>query len=453
MTLMEGYELVRRFRNKRVNISKVWRRSSKIAEVAAKFFVTKAVFAPLTDGGEVLNKLLDVWFTSNKDDRPNVKTISEAIRRIVTEAESSAHIYILGDAIEKHYGSSGRLIIVELLVRGLTTDLNVLEKLKQDENVDGQKETKTRMSTAFDKLARILADRVEVARECALTAFSLTPTEQRLELIEEFARQSGYEVDESSKNWTCRLHPPTLPSDEVAWKCDECGDYMSRPKVEAALNKTNTLLCEALTAEKLELDTLLCDDLVVLLSSPKNQILSWLLAWPDLHRICVMYLRDQQSIQCIISELKFAEPDYSLYMRPVKVEPIEEDNLHPGIEKGYERFLTISPVPSDNSETESATEGPDDCRSDLDSCACLPVGVNRASFSSGHSDDYATTSLLPLSPNTLRQYRKRQMESPSPPEVSLFLNCNLRIAKFMNTVPAKKIAIVGNYGDKESNLE
>lgn len=113
----------------------------------------------------------------------------------------------------------------------------------------------------------------------------------------------------------------------MSWKCDSCGDFQSQPKIEAALSTTNTLLCEALRPEKLGLDPLLCDDLAVLLSCPKYHLLSWLLSWPDLHRMCVMYLRDPQSVKNIVKDLQFAEPDYSLYMNQIKEEPIGLSNF------------------------------------------------------------------------------------------------------------------------------
>lgn len=263
---------------------------------------------------------------------------------------------------------------MELLIRSLTTDMNRLENLKHEENLEEELKTKIRMSSAFDKLSRILEEKTEVARECALTGFSLTPTEERLRLIEDFAKKSGCNVDETAKEWTCRLHPPALPSDEVTWQCDTCGGYMSHPKLEAALNTTNTLLCEALRPDKLGLNPLLCDDLAVLLSSPKYHLLSWLLSWPDLHRMCVVYLRNPQSIKKIVSVLEYAEPDYSLYSRRIKSEPLgnwnfslghvivlfciaDEEEIPTGIEKGYEHFLF--PLPEETgSETESAPTTP-----------------------------------------------------------------------------------------------
>lgn len=356
MSLQEGYELVKRFTNKRVKISKVWRHSHKIAQMACQIFVTSAVMAPVEQEGEKLKQLLDIWFTYKEDDA-DLKSLAEDIRRIVHAAESAEQMYIICEALHKKFSIRAKMILVELLVRGLTTDMNRLENLKHEENVDEATITKYRMSSAFDKLSRILEDKIEVARECALTGFSLTPTEERLKFIEDFARRSGCNVDETAKEWNCRLHPPTLPSDEVSWKCDVCGDYMSQPKLEAALNTTNTLLCEALRPEKLGLDPLLCDDLAVLLSSPKYHLLSWLLSWPDLHRMCVMYLRNPESVKNIVSVLEYAEPDYSLYMRPIKSEPIDEDDVPTGIEKGYEHFLLPSSEESaSNSDTESAPE-------------------------------------------------------------------------------------------------
>lgn len=321
MSLSEGYELVKRFTNKRVKISKVWRHSHKIAQMACQIFVTSAVMTPFEEGGEKLRQLLEIWFAYSDNDA-SLDSLADNIRRIVHAAESAEQMYTICDALHKKFDSRAKIILVELLIRSLTTDMNRLETLKHEENAEEETKTKIRMSSAFDKLSRILEEKIEVARECALTGFSLTPTEERLKTIEDFARKSGCNVDETAKEWTCRLHPPTLPSDEVAWQCDACGGYMSQPKLEAALNTTNTLLCEALRPEKLRLDPLLCDDLAVLLSSPKYHLLSWLLSWPDLHRMCVMYLRNPQSIKNIVSVLEYAEPDYSLYMRPIKDEPI-----------------------------------------------------------------------------------------------------------------------------------
>lgn len=417
MSLADGCELVKRFSNKRVKISKVWRHSQKIAQMACQIFVTSAVMMPLEQGGEKLKQLLDIWF-SYKETELNLDSVGDAIRKIVHAAESAEQMYIICDVLHKKFNLRAKIILVELLVRGLTTDMNRLENLKHEENIDEESNTKTRMSLAFDKLSRILEDKIEVARECALTGFSLTPTEERLKLIENFARRSGCNVDVTAKEWTCRLHPPVLPSDEVSWKCDVCGDYMSQPKLETALNTTNTLLCEALRPEQLGLDPLLCDDLAVLLSSPKYHLLSWLLSWPDLHRMCVMYLRNPQSIKNIVSVLEYAEPDYSLYMRPIKREPLDEDDIHTGIEKGYEHFLVQSEG-SEASDTESAPESAM-YDTELTQCGYLP-GPPLETFKSylpiSNCNDEGTSKTTHTT--KLRQYRKstKRVKEMSPIEV------------------------------------
>lgn len=224
---------------------------------------------------------------------------------------------------------------IELYIRALTADMNDMERQKNEKEMDKVAETTKRLAIGFCRLADILEEHVKVSRECVLTSFSLQPTPERLKRIEDLAKRSGYEVLDTGQDWKCKLHPPTLPSDELCWICNLCGDYMSQPQIEAAIN-TNTALCEALTAEHLGLSPQLCDDLAVILSSPRYQVLSWLLRWEDLHRICVMYLHDPQRTKNLVTELKFVDIDYSVFMG-IKREP--EDEEVTGIERGYEHFL------------------------------------------------------------------------------------------------------------------
>lgn len=228
-----------------------------------------------------------------------------------------------------------KTLSIELYIRALTADMNDMERQKNEKEMDKVTETTKRLAQGFCRLADILEEHVKVSRECVLTSFSLQPTPDRLKRIEDLARRSGYEVLDTGQDWKCKLHPPALPSDELCWICNLCGEYMSQPQIEAAIN-TNTALCEALTAEHLGLSPQLCDDLAVVLSSPRYQVLSWLLRWEDLHRICVMYLHDPQRTKNLVTELKFVDIDYSVFMS-IKREP--EDEEVTGIERGYEHFL------------------------------------------------------------------------------------------------------------------
>lgn len=246
---------------------------------------------------------------------------------------------------------------IELYIRALTTDMNDLERQKNEQEHEKVSETTKRLAQGFCRLADILEEHINVSRECVLTSFSLQPTPERLKRIEDLARLCGYEVLDTGQAWKCKLHPPALPSDELCWTCSLCGEYMSQPQIEAAIN-TNTALCEALTAGQLGLSPQLCDDLAVLLSSPRYQILSWLLQWRDLHRLCVMYLHAPERTKNLVTELKFVDIDYSVFMT-IKREP--EDEEVTGIERGYEHFLEtefysdeeLTPLSEDSASQES----------------------------------------------------------------------------------------------------
>lgn len=222
-----------------------------------------------------------------------------------------------------------------MYIRALTTDMNNLESQKSEGGEkDKLDQTTKRLANGFQNLADILKDNVQVSRECALTAFSLDPTLERLRIIEEYARLSGIAVLDTGQIWECKLHPPVTSTDEICWICNACGKWMCKPNLDLHLS-TNFALNEALNFETLGISSQLCDDLAVVLNGPRYQLLCWLLRWKDLHRLCEMYLNDMERTKNLVTELKFVEIDYSMFVS-VKREPIDE---HSGIEKGYEHFL------------------------------------------------------------------------------------------------------------------
>lgn len=174
------------------------------------------------------------------------------------------------------------------------------------------------------QLADVLNDHINVCRECVLTSFSLQPTKDCLKKVEEIARKCGYEVLDTGQ-WKCKMHPPITEEDELALQCKDCGDFMAQLQLRQALN-TNTAFSEALTADRLGLSPELCDDLVVVVCSPRYQLLSWLQRWKDLHRLCIMYLEDPERTKNVVTELKFLDIDYSIFMN-IKREPESEGEL------------------------------------------------------------------------------------------------------------------------------
>lgn len=220
------------------------------------------------------------------------------------------------------FGSKVKPFTIELYIRALTTDLNDLERYKTDSNKEKEQAASKRLARGFIKLSEILSDHVGVSSECVLTSFSLNPSRDTLARIEAIAREKGYDVLDTGQ-WKCGLHPPISVQDEICVECDLCGDFMSKLELVAALN-TNLTLNDALTTEQLGISSQLCDDLAVVLCSPRYQFLSWRQKWRDLHRLCTMYLYSPERTKNYVTDLKFLDIDYSIFRR-VKAEPVDDE--------------------------------------------------------------------------------------------------------------------------------
>ncbi|CAG9855182.1 unnamed protein product [Phyllotreta striolata] len=328
----EGLQLVKRFAKKRVKISKIWKNCQRIAILAVQLYISQAVVKYTEELKEILENYIEIYI-SLCNTEVLLQDFSTSIRRISNLADA-AGLYIFCSVMQRKAGTPLKPLVVEMYIRALTTDMNELERQKDANESEKVSATTSRLAEAFCNLADFLDEHVKVARECVLTAFSLEPTKQRLEYIETLAKRSGFQVLDTGQEWKCKLHPPTSPSDEITWMCPECGDWMSKPEFNVPI-KINMALNEALQNSVLGISESLCDDLVVCLSNPRYQILSWFLPWEDLHRLCLMYLQDPQATKNIVTELKFVDIDYSIF-KGIKREPLDE---YDGIERGYEQYL------------------------------------------------------------------------------------------------------------------
>lgn len=171
----------------------------------------------------------------------------------------------------------------------------------------------------------------------------------------------------------CNLHPPFDPSTGGALGelCPECGEFtgIESPSVDPAgvekkertldaliLIKGNAVTeslnydvlsapNQVLDAETLGLTPQLCDDLAVVLSSPRYQMLSWVLDWAELSIMCEKYLENCEEMRNTTKELKFLNIDYNQFKDWPSGE--DEKDEYYGIEKGYEQWADLS---SDTSE-------------------------------------------------------------------------------------------------------
>lgn len=171
----------------------------------------------------------------------------------------------------------------------------------------------------------------------------------------------------------CNLHPPFDPNSGGALGelCPECGEFtgIETPAVDPSgvEKKERTLDAlisikgdtvtqslnydvlsapnQVLDAETLGLTPQLCDDLAVVLSSPRYQMLSWVLDWTELSIMCEKYLENGEEMRNTTKELKFLNIDYNQFKDWPSGE--DEKDEYYGIEKGYEQWVDIS---SDSSE-------------------------------------------------------------------------------------------------------
>lgn len=100
LTLEEGVELVNRFMTKKVEVSRIWKHCSRIAELAAQFFMTAAMTKHTDEIRDVLMRLLTAWAILN-DKLEGIEAIPTIMRRIIQTADSATHIYICSEVLNK----------------------------------------------------------------------------------------------------------------------------------------------------------------------------------------------------------------------------------------------------------------------------------------------------------------------------------------------------------------
>jgi len=193
-------------------------------------------------------------------------------------------------------------------------------------------------------------------------------------------RLSDTTTPTTSTSGKCLLHPKRESSSEMLSEfCFNCGEFTSSNQLndnKSQLNEASTIPgknvertldalilikgdavtgsanydeksvpSQVLDGEKLGLSPQLCDDLAVVLSSPRYHMLSWVLDWKELKNLCERYLENAEEMRNTNKELKYLNIDYSQF----KDWPSEDDtkDVFFGIEKGYEQWVDL---PSDSSE-------------------------------------------------------------------------------------------------------
>ena len=130
-----------------------------------------------------------------------------------------------------------RVLCVDTFVRGLCVDINRLDVAKTDKN-SKVKDVEEVISRGLILLSQFLKDNLTLERECVLTAFSLTPTEELFKKITQLAEQSGFvdsgiiPVDNCNKDEEKRLEkvsvPFTFDSEQFDTMCEQEETLLSK---------------------------------------------------------------------------------------------------------------------------------------------------------------------------------------------------------------------------------
>jgi len=166
--------------------------------------------------------------------------------------------------------------MLQQIIRRLNEGHNEVKKHIQDKDNTAPEEEKMlmelkhevleaehRLADEFLLLSELVRESVAAHRECLLTAFSLRPTAEGLEALEQVAP------------------PPDTTKDK--------GSMLG------------------LTGEVIGCSTEVCDDLLIILNSARWPLLKWETEWPQLRDICAHYMQDPDGFRYKKQELANAQ--------------------------------------------------------------------------------------------------------------------------------------------------
>lgn len=209
------------------------------------------------------------------------------------------------------------LILPHLFI-ALNNDLNTLEELKNDwvSSVDEVAAEivafEIVLSQRYIFLMKLFADNFYLERECALTVFSLNPCPQNFYTLLKFV--------------------------EKVWSPKNNGQHRSTAMALYGVN--GSVLCKSLGYDMLQmpfsdvkglpLDCSLCDDLLTVIMSPRNKLLTWSVdTWAEFSEKCQMFLKDCNYKRNFVArnlwdQWKLARVNEAILLERVKLRAIDQ---------------------------------------------------------------------------------------------------------------------------------
>lgn len=279
--------------------------------------------------------------------------------------------------------------LLRCLIRAINQNMNEIEQHRVCRNNEKLKFTHDLLAKGFLLTAEVFREYRNIFRECLLTAFSLTPTRESLQRLEDFVNNDVADVNNAPKTPATDIENKIIteiesisgnPEDQNLISIDEAADTppsatpvisedvpndqkpinnelntifktmgvdsenSDQNEINSELNTSSGSLNETIKGtasayisevESMKIEDSIKTDLNSILRYQRHHTLTWDLDWPILKVNCEKYHEMFEKRGFDEVELKYLELDYNQF----KNRPMEVDDSA-GIEKGYEHFIT-----------------------------------------------------------------------------------------------------------------
>ena len=160
---------------------------SKLLKVFSQWSIAGAAVTECPD--ELQTGIIRSWLESQLEDGRTLPALLPDIQTLVKSATQTSFLYSMSWHLWQKMGSEVEEMCLKMFIKGLNCDINFCEAHKRHRNK--RTEIEKRLARGFWLLSQMVKDRVSLARECVLTGFSISPSEEMFKRIVEFAKLSG----------------------------------------------------------------------------------------------------------------------------------------------------------------------------------------------------------------------------------------------------------------------
>ncbi|XP_023233586.1 uncharacterized protein LOC111633281 isoform X2 [Centruroides sculpturatus] len=277
----EGIQLIHIMKSKNVL------NSTSATEILINLFLVRDLLYP--SNYCCTKELMNLWCEVQIQQERTLGEIKEAsYKLLVHHASTSAHFYLFIDCLWEKFGLRFLSLYLEMYIHGLTADLNHLEAARQADDRNAVLEMESHMATIFTKLASLFINHETIAHECILSAFSLEPTQERLELLHKLSQSSNKQTENNVKRKTeCICEEIcTTPNKEI-----DASECLSQYQYHHSILDTEIA---GIKVDQLK-------DFVTVLENVRIHYLKFSHSWDEMKQICKDYLETASALRTLFA--------------------------------------------------------------------------------------------------------------------------------------------------------